>query len=232
MRFLFFLCPLFLPLALAGELTFAEKTKVVSVAADATSTKIAFEFTNKSNEEVVIKRYESTCSCLSVGPENAKVKYAPGESGKMLAEFDVGESTGEVEKQIAVWLEKDGENAPSIQLTVRLKIPEVILIEPKTVNWTIGDSATPKSIVFTIDWPEPIHLTSVSTPSTDFKHELKTLEDGKKYELVITPLQTAKSKMAVYRINTDAKLQKKHGVKTAYALVKRSVAKEGSPAKP
>lgn len=218
-----------MPMAFAGGLTFTETSKVVDAKPSDTVVKASFAFTNKSDSKVTIRRIESSCSCLASGADGKKLDYAPGESGKIEADFDVGASTGSVEKQIAVWVDGDPESKPSGQLTLKVKIPEVIVIEPKTVKWDVGGEIKPQTITFTIDWPEPVHLTKVTTSSTAFKHELKTITAGKKYELVITPLDSKEPNLAVFHIDTDCKLEKYHEV-MAYAVVRRPLASEAKPA--
>ncbi|MFD0895856.1 DUF1573 domain-containing protein [Luteolibacter ambystomatis] len=218
-----------MPMAFAGRLTFTETSKTVDAKPSDTVVKASFPFTNKSGSQVSIRRIESSCSCLASGADGKKVDYAPGESGKIEADFDVGASTGVVEKQIAVWVEGDPADKPSAQLILKVKIPEVIVIEPKTAKWDVGGEAKSQTISFTVDWPEPVHLTKVTTSSTAFKHELKTVTDGKKYELVITPVDSKQPNLAVFHIDTDCKLEKYREV-MAYAVVRRPLASEAKPA--
>ncbi|MGC4015921.1 MAG: DUF1573 domain-containing protein [Luteolibacter sp.] len=220
-----------MPMAFAGGLTFTETSKTMEASPTDTVVNASFAFTNKGNAKVSIQKIESSCSCLASGADGKKLDYAPGESGTIQAAFDVGAATGTVEKQIAVWVDGDPEDKPSGTLTLTVKIPEVISIEPKTVKWDVGGGVESQSITFSVNWKEPVHLTKVTTSSTAFRHQLKTIEDGKKYELVITPLGSKEPNLAVFHIDTDCKLEKYHEV-MAYAVVKRPTPGEAKPAKP
>ncbi|BCU79114.1 hypothetical protein llg_38290 [Luteolibacter sp. LG18] len=218
-----------MPLAFAGGLSFNETSKVLQAEADAKTVNASFAFTNKGDKEVTIKRIESSCSCLASGPEGKKLSYAPGESGTIQAAFDVAAATGSVEKQIGIWLDGDPEDKPSVQLDLKVTIPEVITIEPKTLKWETGSEVKAQSIVFTVNWREPVRFTGVTTGSTAFTHELKTLVEGKKYELVIKPQATKEPALGVFHLATDCKLEKYQDV-MAYAVVRRPLPGEAKAA--
>lgn len=203
----------------AGSLTFPEKMMELSPGLEQSTVSADFKFTNETDKPVTIAKYDGGCSCLSVQIAGGKRVYAPGESGVLRANFDMGTFAGTVDKNIAVWLDGDSANEPSEHLTVRVKIPVLIELEPKTVKWEIGESATPKSIQIKMNGDKPIHISSVSaSTSQTFDHEVKTIEDGKHYELVVTPKSVSAKGLAIFRIQTDCEIQK-HSLQQAFAVV-------------
>jgi hypothetical protein len=67
---------------------------------------------------------------------------------------------------------------------------------------------------------EPIHVTQVSSSSESFKHELKTIKEGKEYEIEITPGNISTPGLAVLRIETDCEITR-HRIQQAFAVVRR-----------
>ena len=65
-----------------------------------------------------------------------------------------------------------------------------------------------------------IHVTGITASSQAFSHELKTIEKGKKYDLVVTPLEVNTPGMSVIRIETDCPIPK-HRVQQAFAVLRK-----------
>lgn len=203
----------------SAPLKFAETLREVHAPADAKTVTTDFTFTNNSEKPVTITRYESACSCMKVEISDAKLRYAPGESGMIRAEFDMGNFSGEVDKTIAIWLDGDAKDKPSVTLTARVHIPVIVNIEPKTVKWPLKGEAKPQGIAITMNDTKPVRILKVSSSSQNFRHELKTLTEGKSYELIITPLSLSSPTLAIFRIETDSTLTK-HKIQQAFAVVR------------
>jgi hypothetical protein len=212
-------------LAKSAPLKFAETLREVHAPADAKTVTTDFIFTNRSNKPVTISRYESACSCMKVEISNAKLRYAPGESGTIRAEFDMGNFSGEIDKTIALWVEGDPKDKPSITLTARVHIPVIIAVEPKTLKWPLNGKANAQTIRIAINNPKPIHITKISSSSQSFRHELKTIKKGKSYELVVTPLDLSLPALAIFRIETDC-AHAKHKTQQAFAVVRKPSSSE------
>ncbi len=214
----------------AAGLTFPEPVKELKAAADATEIIADFPFSNTSDKAVEIKRYDAGCTCVAVGVESGKLVYQPGESGVVRAKFDMSNYSGDVEKPVGIWLDNDPEKSPSIQLMVKVHIPEVLKIETKTVKWDVGAPPTPQIIKLIVEGDEKIRIVSVTHSNENFLQELKTVEDGRAYELVITPKDTKISGLGVFRIETDCKIER-HKFKQAFASIRRALPSEVAPAK-
>lgn len=204
----------------AAGLDFKETLKEVHAPADVKTVTADFEFTNKTDQPVTVSRYESTCSCMSVTIKEGKLRYAPGESGVIRAAFDMGNFSGAVDKVVALWLDNAPADKPSLSLTVRVHIPVLVSMEPKTVKWDLNGKAEPQAIRITMNHTKPIKITSVKSSSEAFKPELKTLEEGKSYEVIVTPLDIKAPGLAVLRIETDCDIAK-HRTQQAFAVVRK-----------
>jgi len=202
-------------------LEFTELLKEVNAAADAATLTVDFNFTNKGDKPVTITKSDPGCSCLKLQISGGKLKYAPGESGVVRATFEMGNFSGTVDKVVALWIDNDPADHPSMKLTVRVHIPVLVALEPKTVKWDIGAKPAPQTIQIRMAEGKPIRVTGVKSSSDAFSCELKTLEEGKKYDLVVTPLAMDVPGMSVIRIETDSEVSK-HKVQQAFAVVRKS----------
>lgn len=212
----------------AAGLEFAQPIKELHAAADAATVTAEFEFTNKSDKPVTISKADPTCSCLKVEISGGKLKYAPGESGVVRTTFEMGNFSGTVDKMLAIYLDDDPEDKPSVQLTLRVTIPILIAVEPKTVKWDVGAKPEPEIIHIQMAEGKTIHVTDIKSSSTAFKTELRTIEAGKRYDLVVTPLSIDSPGLAVMRIETDCEISK-HRVQQAFAVVRKPTIASAAP---
>ena len=204
----------------AMGLDFPSTLKEVHAVADAKTVTADFEFTNRSDKPVDVKKVDTTCSCISVKVKDGKLRYAPGESGLIRAAFDMGNFSGTVDKVVAVWLDDDPDDKPSLSLTVRVHIPVLVSMEPKTVKWALGGKPDAQTIRITMSHSKPIHVTAVESSSKAFTQEIKVIEDGKIYELVVTPLDIKTPGLAVIRIVTDCDIEK-HRLQQVFAVIRK-----------
>lgn len=218
------LCVLFLPLPLLAGLSFETKLKDVHVGHDEREVTCDFEFSNDTEKAISIARYESTCSCMNVKVKGGKLRYEPGEKGVIRAIFDMGNFSGEVDKSVRIWLRGDMIDKPSITLTTRVHIPVLVEIEPKTVRWEVDPEGKPTTQVISIkmNHDKPIHVLSAEAGNQKFTAELKTLEEGKTYELHVTPVEVSKPALGVIQIRTDAN-SSRYSSQRAFALVRKPV---------
>lgn len=201
-------------------LDFPATLKEIHAPADAKIVTADFEFTNRSAKAVTVAKVDPTCSCISVKIKDGKLRYAPGESGLIRTEFDMGNFSGTVDKVVAVWLENDPVDKPSVALTVRVHIPVLVSLDPKTLKWDLGGKGEPQAIRITMKHANPIHITGVNSSSEAFKLDLKTLKDGESYELLVTPEDIHTPGLAVLRIETDCGISK-HRIQQAFAVIRK-----------
>lgn len=214
---------LFLWLALAAfihaaALEFENALVEVHAPADAATVTADFKFKNTSGRPVTITKSDPGCSCLSVQVAGGKLKYAPGEEGLVRATFDMGNFSGTVDKMIGIWLNEDPSDRPSVKITVRVHIPAIVAIEPKTLKWAVGGKTEPQTITITMAEGESIQVLSVKSTADAFTVETKAIEKGKRYEVVVTPKSVDAPLLGILRIETDCKIAK-HRVQQAFAVV-------------
>lgn len=212
-----------LTLAHAAELDFPQTLKEIHAKADAKTVSADFEFTNHSGKPVNVKKKDGGCSCVTVGIQDGKLHYEPGESGVIRAQFDIGNFAGSVDKIVAIWLDDDPPEKPSLSLTLRVFIPVLVELEPKTVKWDVGGKTEPQSIHITMKHDKPIHVVSVECSNEAFKHELKTIEEGKSYDLIVTPADVTQPSLSIFRISTDCEIER-HKVQQAFAVIRKPMA--------
>jgi hypothetical protein len=192
--------------ASAAGLEFTSTRNEVNAPMDVASVTSDFHFTNKTSAPVSIAKADPSCSCLQVQISGGKLKYAPGESGVIRVTFEMGNFSGTVDKGLAVFLENDPPEKPSIFLTLQVYIPSLITLEPKTLRWDLDGKPEPKSIQILISDGQTIHVTGVKSTAQAVTYELKTVEAGRKYELVVTPVLMNAPSIGVIRIETDSKI--------------------------
>ena len=205
----------------AAALDFPATLKEIHAPADVESVTADFDFTNRSGKPVDVAKYDPTCSCISVEILNGKLHYAPGESGVVRAQFKMGNLSGTVDKMVALWLDKDPEDKPSVALTVRVHIPILVSLEPKTLKWELNGKGEPQTIHITMHYEKPIRVLGVTASSDSFKPELKTIEDGKSYDLIVTPADIKTPCLGIFRIETDCQI-KRHQIQQVFATIRRS----------
>lgn len=194
----------------ADGLTFAKPSLELNADVDSKSIIADFPFTNDIGKPITILRHESGCSCLAIEPVGKKLQYEPGESGILRATLEKGRSTGTVEKNIRLWLVGDPADKPSSVLKLSVQIPELIGLSVKSVSWKIGAPGTETSVKITMNGKSSIRITDVSCTSPNFPHSIKTLVEGKSYELNIGCISTDVRAMGVFKIETDSADETQH----------------------
>ncbi len=179
-----------------------------------------FNFTNTSDKTVKIRLADAGCSCMAVELLNGKSTYAAGESGIMRLTYKIENAQGIVNKTVSIWLEGDPEEKPSSQVAFRIHIPTAIALEPKTLNWDLNSKPEAKSIRVKIDYDKPVRITKVSSSSENFTTEIVTVEDGKSYDIRVTPKSTDNPAISLIGIESDIDLQK-YRAQQGFARVSR-----------
>jgi len=209
-----------------GAIQFEATTVSVKAGPEDESAEIDFKFSNTGDEQVIMSRIETNCDCLSVKvsggtqlPDDRR-RYKPGESGIVRGTFKTGNSTGTAEQVVAIWVEGDPKDKPSIQLVGKIEIPQLVLMEPKVLRWELGSELTTKRLTVTMDPKQPIKITGMDCSSKQFHAELKTLEEGKRYEVLVTPLDTKAPGIGVVQVDTDCSVEKQRR-QQSFVMVQR-----------
>lgn len=154
-----------------------------------------FPFTNTGAKPVRILDVESNCDCLDAAAD--RQVYAPGESGVIKSSFTVGDRLGLYERRIKVVTD---ENHEPVRLLVRIEVPELVTLSPRSVAWKLNEAATEKAIDLEVIPGLKIEFTRVQPTSGDFAARLETIESGRRYRVHLKPPATAQPANAAFRI--------------------------------
>lgn len=204
----------------ADSLAFEQTRIEMAVAPDAKTVTVPYFFSNNTGRVITIKRYDSACSCLSAKIKGGKLAYKPGESGEINVTFELGTFSGLVEKTVLIWTTEDPDEKPSSVLSVVLDIPVLFEVNPKTVFWEQHGDATTQVIELTVNNPAPIHILEHSVTNKNFQYQLKTLEKGRKYQLVVEPLDLSVPALGMIKLTTDSSIPR-YRKQMAFVCVRR-----------
>ncbi|MEN3941229.1 DUF1573 domain-containing protein [Prosthecobacter sp. SYSU 5D2] len=163
-----------------------------------------FVFHNKGTKPVKVLSIDSACSCLSADLD--KAVYAPGEKGTGKAEFKVSSFVGRHEKSVHV--QTDDPSQPEWVIPFILEVPEVIKIEPKTLQWWIGDEAQAKTAKVTMTGDAPMSIKDITSTRENVEFSWKEITPGREYEVTVKPKNTTDVMLGALRIETDSSIPK------------------------
>jgi hypothetical protein len=180
--------------------------KIVEVKAKPEDEKVStlFTFTNKGTRTVNILGIESACSCLSSTVDANS--YAAGAKGVGTAEFKVGSFVGRHEKSVTVTT--DDPDQPEFHVTFVLDVPEVIQIEPRTLQWWLDDEPVEKVATIKMLGQEPMKITNITSTRDTVDFSWKETVPGKEYEIRVKPKSTHEVALGALKIETDSKIPK------------------------
>lgn len=163
-----------------------------------------FVFHNKGTKPVKVLKIDSACSCLSASLD--KAVYQPGEKGVGKAEFKISSFIGRHEKSVHV--QTDDPAQSEWVVTFVIDVPEVIKIEPKTLQWWLGDPAEAKVTRVTMQGAEPMKIMRISSTREQVEFSFKEIIPGKEYEVTVKPKSTAEVMLGALKIETDSSIPK------------------------
>jgi hypothetical protein len=165
---------------------------------------VAFTFRNNGDKPVTILNIESACSCLSSSLDART--YAVGASGTGKAEFKVSSFVGRHEKSVTVTT--DDPQQPRWVIPFILNVPAVVEIEPKTLQWWLGDEPVAKTCVIKVLSDTPMKVTNVTSTRENVDFKWEEISPGKEYRVTVTPKSTEEVLMGALKIETDSSIPK------------------------
>jgi hypothetical protein len=162
------------------------------------------KFRNKGTKPVKILDLESSCSCLSA--EMDKAEYQPGEEGTGTAEFKVSTFVGRHEKILTALT--DDPQQQEWEITFILDIPAVVDIEPKTLQWWIGDELMEKTTTVKMNADTPMKITNITATRDNVDFSWKEIKPGQEYQVTVKPKTTKDVTLGALKIETDSKIPK------------------------
>lgn len=156
---------------------------------------LVFKFKNDGTAAAHLLDLQTSCSCLAARSD--KKVYAPGEAGQIIAEFSAEEPPGIYERHIQVVTDPA---TPAQRLTVRIEIPELALLSPRSLEWKLNTDAAEKSIELRANGDLHITFTQATPTNDSFIVRLETVVPDQVYKLIVTPRSTAAVANAAIRI--------------------------------
>ena len=163
-----------------------------------------FTFTNKGTKTVKITSVESKCSCISATVDAAS--YAAGAKGVGTAEFKVGSFVGRHEKFVVV--NTDDPDQQEFVVTFVLDVPEVIQIEPRTLQWWLDESPDQKETTVKMVGKDSMKITNVTATRDTVEFSWKEIVPGREYRVSVKPKSTKEVSLGALKIETDSKIPK------------------------
>lgn len=164
----------------------------------------SFVFHNNGTKPVKVLSIDSTCSCLSAALD--KAVYQPGEKGTGKAEFKISSFVGRHEKSVQVTTDDPAQSEWVISFVI--EVPAVVEIEPKTLQWWVGDPAVPKTCIVKMTGDDPMKIVKLSSTREKVEFSFKEVKPGREYEVTIKPTTTAEVMLGALKIETDSKIPK------------------------
>jgi hypothetical protein len=224
LTFIFLLMALWSPLARAELKVDGGRIPVNPKPEDETIT-VEFTFKNHGDKPVKILSLESGCHCLLATLD--KPVYAPGEAGKGKAEFKVGSFVGDHEKVVIVTTDDPAQK--DWQIPFLLTVPEVVSIEPKNVQWWVGEKASPKTMTVKITGPEPMKITNISSTRESMEHSWKAVKEGREYVVTLQPKSTEEVVIGALKIETDSRIPKYQRQMGFFSIVRQPASRADEP---
>lgn len=188
----------------------------------------SFVFHNKGSKPVTVLGLESGCSCLKASLD--KSVYQPGEKGTGQAEFRVSSFVGRHEKSVRV--QTDDPAQPEWVIPFVIDIPAVVSIEPKTLQWWVGDPAEPKTCKVKMLGEQPLHLLNISATRTNVEYSFKEVVPGKEYEVTVRPTTTNEVMLGALKLETDSKIPKYQRQLAFFSVYRKPTAAAAAPPTP
>ena len=209
------LCALFACMVLPG-FALEWKTQVLDFATAPfqITQEALFHFTNNSAKPVAILAVESNCDCLVASVD--KRVYAPGAGGFIRSSFTIGDRLGLYERRLKVVTD---ESPDPTHLLVRIEVPELVTLTPRTVDWKINEPVTEKFVELEVVAGLKIELTRVEPTVGGFSARLETVEPGRRYRLFLKPPGTARPANVAFRVLGQAE-SKQTVIVSAYGNVR------------
>ena len=139
----------------------------------------------------------------NIPPPTFPLTVEPGQRGELTAVFTIGSRTGKQTKHVIV--RSDDSQKPVTTLTLKATIPVWLKVRPRLVYWSPGELATTKRVILEAEDDRPMTILSVtpltpgvapapgSEPASEkapaVTAELKTIEEGQRYAVLITPTE-------------------------------------------
>ncbi|MCA9255991.1 MAG: DUF1573 domain-containing protein [Phycisphaerales bacterium] len=153
-----------------------------------TEVKHDYKFRNMGNGPLEILRVKPGCGCTTAG-EHTKI-VQPGESGVIPIKLKPGDHAGPVSKRITVSTNIPGNDA-TIVLEIKGVVWSPVQVTPRSAAFgrltqDQIEQGLSRKLVVVNNMEAPMKPGALTSTNDAFVAEMKTVEEGKKYELIVT----------------------------------------------
>jgi hypothetical protein len=144
-----------------------------------------FVFTNTGTATLEVTNVRPSCGCTTAGAWSKSVE--PGRSGTIPIQFNSGNFSGPIHKTVTVTSNTPGQ--PLTILSIKASVFRAIDVNPPVAYFTpqAGAQAVESRVVRIVNnAAEPLVLSAPECANKIFTAELKTLNEGKEFELRIS----------------------------------------------
>lgn len=190
------------PRVKSGPLVFEPAFQVYLAEAGQERVEVNFAVENTGSEPAKMVRLVSGCECLSVVLDKNPVP--PGERALVTGIFDTTKLRGQSERKITIQFE--GQNRP-VFLTTRIETEPVYTITEEMTSWEIGAEPETRVVEFRVVREKPVRVLGAESKRKEVSCELVIVEEGRAYDLLLTPDSTESSLLGIVRIETDCEIE-------------------------
>lgn len=209
---------LLLALPLTAALEFPTTRLTYEAGINQASQKAVFPFTNTGEAAITITKIGTSCGCTTA--ELEKKTYAPGESGEIEAVFDFGARRGLQKKTVTV--NTDDPDTPYTQLFIEVDIPERYTVDPRVLQWYMGNPREPKST--RIEIHEELAVDTVEVEPVEdgdrFETRVERLERGHGFAVVMIPKDMSTRQRSSFRLHFKGEDAELVGTISLFAIVR------------
>ena len=210
------ICSLFLVCSFQSyaRLTWESKSIQLTAKPGQSSVSVDFICRNIGEGPVVINKMNTSCGCTTAQVPRKTIE--PGESGLIKGQFDFGAREGIQRKRFEVFT-SDGKKQ-TLYLTV--DIPKLYTLSTRRLTWTSSSKAPNPQVCHLLNVSNnPINIQSATSSNPAFTTEIKELNPGLQYDLVITPADLSKPSRSIITITIEPAPGNQPKTYTLYAIV-------------
>jgi hypothetical protein len=150
------------------------------------SVKTEFVFTNIGEKTLEIIDVHAPCGCTVPGEWTKKVE--PGNTGVIPLQFNTGNYTGETIKTATVTCNDPETSQVTLQLKTDIWRP--VEVKPQIAMFQLTSDAPSNSVTVKIinNVSAPLVLSNAESKSPAFGAEIKTIKEGKEFDLIVSTL--------------------------------------------
>lgn len=163
-----------------------------------------FKFKITGENPVRITKMDVSCGCLEASLP--KSEFLSGETGAVKIVMKIGSIEGESYKATTITTNDPAHE--SIQLDAIVQVPRLYEVTPTMATWQLNDPPTAKTLRLKILGKDPINILKYISSRENMNAELKEIEAGRTYDLILTPKTTELPELGIVTLETDCKIPK------------------------